>query len=232
MLGPLVGAIMGYAGARMLSAVVSRGWSRTSYQGIAILSLAAITYVVAELIGGNGFIAVFIAGMVFGNSIRYPCTFLFEFMDTEGQLLMLITFLIFGASLLPEGLALFDLSILIYAILSLTLIRMIPAAISLLGAGLRFPTVLFLGWFGPRGLASILFVLLILDEADVLHQQQLFSITIVTVALSVLLHGISAAPVARLYGQFAKRMGECEENLDIAELPLRGGHIRDDKQIR
>lgn len=105
---------------------------------------------------------------------------------------------------------------------------MIPIAISLLGAGLRFPTLLFLGWFGPRGLALILFVSLILDEADVLHQQQLLSITILTVALSVLLHGVSAAPIARLYGQFAKRMGECEENQTIAELPLRARHIKVD----
>lgn len=67
-------------------------------------------YIVAEWTGGNGFIAVSIGGMIFGNSIRYPCTFLFEFMDTEGQFLMLITFLVFGASLLPEGLALIDLS--------------------------------------------------------------------------------------------------------------------------
>ncbi len=83
---------------------------------------------------------------------------------------------------------------------------------------------LFLGWFGPRGLASILFVLLILEESDVPHRDELLSITVVTVALSALLHGISAAPFARMYGRLTDRMGECQENRAVTELPLREGH--------
>ncbi len=224
-LGPLTGVVMGYIGARLLDTAAERGWANTSFQGIGILSFAALTYVVAELIGGNGFIAAFIGGMVFGNTLRHPCTFLFEFMETEGQLLMLITFLVFGAALLPEGIAHMDPMFLLYAVLSLTVIRMIPIAISLIGAGVRLPTQLFLGWFGPRGLASILFVLLILEEAEVAHRQQLLSITVITVALSTLLHGVTAAPFAKLYGRVATRMGDCEENQHVAELPLREGSV-------
>jgi NhaP-type Na+/H+ or K+/H+ antiporter len=179
---------------------------------------------VAELIGGNGFIAAFIGGMVFGHSIRNPCTFLFEFMESEGQLLMLITFLIFGAALLPEAIVHLSPTILLYAMLSLTVIRMIPIAISLLGTGLRLPSHLFLGWFGPRGLASILFVLLILEKSDVPHRNELLSVTVITVALSALLHGISAAPFARIYGRLADSMGECEEGRPVTEMPLREGH--------
>jgi len=223
-LGPAAGVVVGYVGARLLDAAIVRGWANMAFQGIGILSLAVFTYVAAELVGGNGFIAAFIGGMVFGNTIRHPCTFLFEFMESEGQLLMLITFLVFGAALLPEGVAQLNPTTFLYAVLSLTVIRMIPIAISLAGSGVRVPTQLFLGWFGPRGLASILFVLLILEQSDVPHRDELLSITVITVALSALLHGVSAAPLARLYGRLVDRMGECEENMAVAELPLREGH--------
>jgi NhaP-type Na+/H+ or K+/H+ antiporter len=223
-LGPLAGVALGYIGAKLLDAAAERGSATTSFQGIGILSLAVFTFVAAELIGGNGFIAAFVGGMVFGNTIRHPCTFLFEFMETEGQLLMLITFLVFGAALLPEAIDHLSPTIFLYAVLSLTVIRMIPTAIALIGAGLGLNTQLFLGWFGPRGLASILFVLLILEESDVPHRDELLSITVVTVALSALLHGVSAAPLARLYGRLSAGMGECAENQPVAELPLREGH--------
>ncbi len=220
-LGPLIGIFVGYVGARSLDIATERGWMNTPFQGIAILSLAVISYVSAELLGGNGFISAFIGGMVFGNTLRHPCTFLFEFIETEGQLLMLITFLIFGAALLPEALANVSTAHFVYAGLSLTVIRMIPIAISLIGTGLRLPTKLFLGWFGPRGLASILFVLLILEESEIPHREEIFSITVITVALSILLHGLSAAPFAKIYGRLAARMGECEESRPTTEMPLR-----------
>lgn len=226
--GPLAGIVICYAGARSLDVAIERGWAGTAFQGIGILSLAVFTYVAAELIGGNGFIAAFVGGMVFGNSIRHTCTFLFEFMESEGQLLMLITFMVFGAALLPEGLAHLNAMTVLYAILSLTLIRMIPVAISLLGSGVRLPTQLFLGWFGPRGLASILFVLLILEGSEIAHKEQLLSITVTTVALSALLHGLTAAPIARRFGRLAGRMGECEETRLVAEMPMREGHLKAD----
>lgn len=145
-------------------------------------------------------------------------------METEGQLLMLITFLVFGAVMLPEGLAHVTPTIVLYAVLSLTVIRMLPIVISLLGTGVRLPTQLFLGWFGPRGLASILFVLLILDQSKITHKDELLTITIITVGLSALLYGISAVPLAKFYGQLVARMGECEEIKPAAEMPLREGN--------
>ncbi len=222
-LGPVVGVIVGFAGARLIDAAAERGWATTAFQGIGILSLSVFSYVLAEAVGGNGFISAFVAGMVFGNSIRHECTYLFEFMESEGQLLMLITFLVFGAALLPEGLQNIDVTFVLYAVLSLTVIRMIPIALSLLGSGIRPPTYLFLGWFGPRGLASILFVLLILEEADLPHRSELLSITVITVGLSVILHGMSAAPLANAYGRLAARMGECEESKSVSDMPLRHG---------
>jgi sodium/hydrogen antiporter len=220
-LGPLAGALTGYIGARMIDAMVARKWMNASAQGIAILSLAVFTYVIAEQIGGNGFIATFIAGIMFGNTSRHPHSFLLEFMETEGQLLMLITFLIFGAAMLPVGLHHITPDVILYAILSLTVIRMLPVAISLTGAGLKSPTIIFLGWFGPRGLASILYILLILSEYKVPNYDKLYTVTIITVGLSALLHGITAAPYAKWYGKRASSMGKSEENQPVSELPLR-----------
>ncbi len=222
-LGPLTGVVLGFAGARLLDAAAERGWATTAFQGIGILAMAILTYLVAELIGGNGFIAAFIGGMVFGSCLRHPCTFLFEFMETEGQLLMLITFFVFGAALLPEAIEHLEPVYFVYALLSLTFIRMLPVAISMIGARVSLPTQLFLGWFGPRGLASILFVLLIMEAADVPHYEMLLSITMITVALSTLLHGVTAAPFARRYGALSARMGACAENEPAPELPLRDG---------
>ena len=223
-LGPLAGILLGYLGAHLLDVAAARGWASSAFQGIGILSLAIFIYVAAELVGGNGFIATFVGGMFFGNTLRHPCTFLFEFMETEGQLLMLMTFLVFGATLLPEGLAHASPMTVVYALLSLTIIRMVPISTSLVGSGVRLPTHLFLGWFGPRGLASILFVLLILEDSEVPHRHELLVITVVTVALSVVLHGVSAAPLANAYGRRAARMGDCEEHQPTTELPLREGH--------
>ena len=227
-LGPIGGIVLGYAGARLLDAAVARGWTNDSFQGIGILSLALFTYVATELVGGNGFIGAFVGGMVFGNTLRHPCMFLFEFMETEGQLLMLITFLVFGAALLPERLAHLSAANVAYAVLSLTAVRMIPIAVSLVGSGVRLRTQVFLGWFGPRGLASILFVLLILEDAAIMHRAELLAITVLTVALSALLHGVTAAPLAHWYGRRAELMGECAENKVVTELPLREGPMRAD----
>ena len=225
-LGPLTGVVVGLVGVRLLDAAVERAWMNESFQGIGILALAVFSYIAAELSGGNGFIAAFIAGMVFGNTIRHPCTFLFEFMETEGQLLMLIAFLVFGAILLPAGLEHLNWTMFLYALLSLTVIRLVPIALSLAGTGLSASAKLFLGWFGPRGLASILFVLLIVEESAIPHREEILSIVVATVALSALLHGISAAPLAARFGRLTERMGECEENRPACEMPLREGPVQ------
>ncbi|NNG04964.1 MAG: sodium:proton antiporter [Inquilinus sp.] len=220
-LGPLAGIVLGYAGARLVDGAATAGFMTESFQGIGILAMAFLAFAGAEMVGGNGFIAAFVAGLVFGNTIRHRCSFLLDFMETEGQLLMLVTFLVFGAAMLPEGLHGLDWHIVAYAVLSLTLIRMIPAALSLIGTGVRFPTVWFLGWFGPRGLASILFALLIVERSGIPHAHEILVATIVTVGLSALLHGVSAAPLADAYGRLAARLGECEESRPVGEMPLR-----------
>ena len=221
--GPIAGIAIGYVGSKLIDGAAERGAVSTSFQGIAILALACLAYLGSEAIGGNGFIAAFVGGMVFGNTIKNECHFLFEFMETEGQLLMLITFIVFGMALLPEGLADLQPMHAVYACLSLTVIRMLPIALSLIGSGVSLPTTGFLGWFGPRGLASILFVLLILEEAEIPHAADILSVTVLTVALSTLLHGVTAAPFANAYSRLGARMGECEESKPVADMPLREG---------
>ena len=224
-LGPLAGIVIGGITARLIDRAVRTGWMAGSYEGPAVLATALLSYACAEMIGGNGFIAAFVAGMVFGNLVRHRCAFLFEFAEAEGQLLTLLTFLIFGAAILPEAFGHVGWAVAVYAGLSLTAIRMIPVAISLVGAALRPPTIAFLGWFGPRGLASILFALFVLEEAAIPGADTIMVVVIVTVTLSILAHGLTAAPAARWYGNLAMRRQDCPEAKPVAEMPTRTGMV-------
>lgn len=221
-LGPLAGILIGGAGAWLLDMAAKKGWTTESYEGAAILGLAFLAYSGAELIGGNGFIAAFVSGLVFGNVVRGRCGFIFQFAEAEGNFLVLVTFLIFGAAILPTAFGQIDWAVLLYAVLSLSVIRMIPVAISLIGSGVQRSTVVFLGWFGPRGLASILFALFVLEEVPVPAGARIAIITVLTVALSILLHGLSAAPMSRRYAARVAEMGEAEEKKAVSEMPIRG----------
>ncbi len=115
----------------------------------------------------------------------------------------------------------------VYALLSLTVIRMVPVALSLIGSGLRRDTVLFIGWFGPRGLASIVFILTSIEETELLATDELIVAACLTVVLSIVLHGFSAQPLSRLYGRRLEEMPEdemeeMEEMEEMKELPVRG----------
>ena len=224
-LGPLAGIVVGGVGAFVLDRAASKNWIGESFEGAAILGIALLAFSGAEIIGGNGFIAAFVAGLVFGNSVRHRCAFVFEFVEAEGQLLVLIVFLIFGATILPQAIGRIDWVVVLYAVLSLTIVRALPVAIALIGSGVRVPSVAFLAWFGPRGLASILFALFVLEEVATPAAEQILVVTIVTVALSIFAHGLTAAPAARWYGAVARRMGDCEENKPVTEMPTRAGMV-------
>ena len=178
----------------------------------------------AELVHGNGFIAAFVAGLVVGNTARGICKSLYEFGEAEGQLLALLVFLVFGAVLVPQAWPYVDGRTWLYALLSLTLVRMLPVALALLGAGLRPVSFAFLGWFGPRGLASILFALLVVGE--MVEGRRLEAIVTWTVLLSMFLHGVTAYPLARLYGAYlAGRRPEAHaEHRLVSEHPVRHRH--------
>ena len=220
--GPAIGVLVGYFGAKFLNYADSRGWVSETGQGFISLVLAGLSFILAEALQGNGFIAAFLAGLIFGNNLKQSCKYLFEFVETEGQLLTLSTFFIFGALLLPESLSVFNPWYWVMGIISLTLLRMLPVAISLVGTNLKIPTKLFLGWFGPRGLASILFVLLVLNETELAHPQIITNIVFITVLLSVFLHGLSAAPFAQKYGKLTETYPGCDEEHKQTTKAVRG----------
>ena len=177
-----------------------KGWIEHSFRNLACIGVALLTLYVAHLAGGNGFIAAFVGGLVFGSFCTKRSAALTEFVEEEGQLFSLVIFYFFGAVLLPAATEFFTVFCLFYAILSLTIIRMAPTALSLIGSGLKLPSVAFIGWFGPRGLASILFLLIAVEHEEMGRFTQIEAVVYITVFLSILLHGASAAPFSKMYG--------------------------------
>jgi len=220
--GPLAGIAIGYVGAKLVSSCYRRQWMSESAEGMIALGLAFGAFALAEVVHGNGFIAAFVGGLTFGNTLKQKCQFLYEFAESEGQILILLTFTAFGAAMIPQAMGAVTIMHIAFGILVLTVLRMLPIQLSLIGTGIKPVTSTFLGWFGPRGLASILFVLLILEEAELANESTLFAAVIVTVTLSVVLHGITAGPAARWYGSMSQQMGECEENRPVSDEPFAG----------
>jgi NhaP-type Na+/H+ or K+/H+ antiporter len=198
----------------------------SEFQKISALVLALLAYGLAELVGVNGFIAAFCMGATAGNiGQKASNKILHEYVEIEVQLLMLLTFMIFGAVLLPPVLDQVNGTIILYALISLTLIRMIPVAISLIGTQVKPVTTLFLGWFGPRGVASILYTFTVVDTEGLVGVQLITTVVMITVLFSIFAHGITAAPLAKWYGQ---KMADEEqiqpdaaEKGHVPEMPLR-----------
>ncbi len=222
-LGPLAGLFVGYIGARLIDKGAERGWMAEPFQGLAVLAVAILAFAIAELIGGNGFIAAFAGGLVFGATVSHRCSFVFEFMESEGQLLTVIVFLVFGAVMLPDALHHATWGTLLLALLFLTIVRMVPIAIALTRTGLSYQSKAFLGWFGPRGIASILFALLIVEREAIPGGDEILACVVITVALSIVLHGATAAPLSAAYGKFIDRTGECAEREPVSAFRLRHG---------
>jgi NhaP-type Na+/H+ or K+/H+ antiporter len=168
--------------------------SRT--EGIAAIATALLAFAVAGVVGGNGFIAAFVAGLCFGSIVGHKCTFLHEFAEEEGLLLTLLTFFLLGSALLPEVLTGVTGRTVLFALAALTVLRMVPVGLALVRSGLDVRAVAFVGWFGPRGLATILFLLLIVGDLDMTGRETITTVALTTVMLSILLHGVTASPLA------------------------------------
>ena len=200
-----VGAAVGVVAGGALGVIVHHadksGWISHEFRNLTCIGVAILTLLCADIAGGNGFIATFIGGLVFGAFCKTRVSSLTSFVEEEGQLFSLIIFFFFGAALLPAALEFFTVFCVLYALLSLTVIRMAPTALSLIGLKLKRPSVLFIGWFGPRGLASILFLLIAVEHEDMGRLTEIEAVVYVTVFLSVILHGATAAPLSRLYGR-------------------------------
>ncbi len=200
-LGPLTGAGLGYLLARILDASIKARFITTSCQGIYFLIAAFLAFVTAEMVGGNGLIAAFVGGLVFGNTLKCSSDFIEEFMEGEGQLLTIFTFLIFGAVMVPQGIEHATWKTVVLAVLYLSVIRMLPIWLSLAGTGLKTYEKIFLGWFGPRGLASILFALLFLERFHIPGGDEILACVVLTVMLSIVLHGVSANPMSARFAR-------------------------------
>lgn len=196
-IGVAGGALLGLAGAWVISRATEHGWMDELHQKIAAVALALGTFAAVEVLGGSGFVAAFVAGAVLGARVRPKCEYLYDFADTEGRALVLIAFVFLGAGpiyqLIREGVPWQAWAV---SLVALFVVRPLAIGVSLIGEKLLPSTVLFFGWFGPRGLATAVFLLVAFEELTDISPL-VADITFLTVALSVLLHGVSAMPASQ-----------------------------------
>jgi sodium/hydrogen antiporter len=225
-LGTLVGVGVGLVGGWLVSLASKREWMTDSFQRLAVLALAIIAWALADQIGGNGFIAAFVGGLVVGPTVERVGEQLIRFTEAEGQLLNLSVFFIFGVLVIGLIQPL-SWEVALYALLSLTVIRMLPVAVSLVGTRLRGVSMLFTGWFGPRGLASIVLGLIVVAEAPQLAgREEIEAVVALTVLLSVLLHGVTAAPLSEAFARWVDGMAvDVPEKGGTIEVPTRGDSV-------
>jgi NhaP-type Na+/H+ or K+/H+ antiporter len=195
--GLLVGVVVVYAGRRDLIA--------GSWRQVIPAAGAALAYGIAVALHGSGFIAAFVAGLAFRAVVKRDPEDVNRLTEEVGGVLNGVTFILFGAVLLGPALADLSWDLALYAVLSLTVVRMVPVAIAMLGSHARPPTVGFLGWFGPRGLASIVFAVILIEESQLPHEHLIVLATYLTVGLSVFAHGLTAAPLANRYAEWFER---------------------------
>jgi len=196
--GAALGIGVGVLGALLLNLARKARWSEAAFRPLSVFALALFAYAAALLAHTNGFVAAFSAGMAFGAVIQGTDEPL-SFSESGGTLLSLLVWFAFGAAILVPGLKAAGWRDVVFAVLALTVVRMVPVAIALAGAGLHRATVAFIGWFGPRGLATVVFGLIAIDALRPADAHVVLGAVTVTVALSVLLHGATASPLTRRY---------------------------------
>src|SRR4051794_6322937 len=200
--GVLAGVVAGLA----IAAVVAEGGRRNSiapaWGQVIPAAGALLAYGIASALDGSGFIAAFVAGLAFRLALRRDPEELNQLTEEVGAVLNGVTFVLFGAVLLGPALTELTWQLALYAILSLTVVRMLPVVIAMWGSRARAPTLGFLGWFGPRGLASIVFAVIVIEESQLPHEHLIVLAIYLTVGLSVLAHGLTAAPLADRYARW------------------------------
>jgi NhaP-type Na+/H+ or K+/H+ antiporter len=200
----------------VLRAARARGWIEGHWVQAIPAIAAAGAFGLADAHHGSGFIAAFVAGAVFGQLTGGDADTA-AFSEELGGILSGLTMIAFGAAVLGSLWSQIGFVDVVYAVLSLTVVRMVPVAIALIGSRARPPTVLFLGWFGPRGLASIVFAAVVIEAAGLPHTSDLVIAATVTVALSVFAHGATAAPLAQRYAAWHARSASPMESAPAPE---------------
>jgi NhaP-type Na+/H+ or K+/H+ antiporter len=220
-IGLAVGIIVGWVGGVAMRTARRRGWASEEFAGPGVLALALAAYTLALWVDGNGFVAAFIGGLTFGNFAGRGGTKEVYYVEQTAGLASLLTWLIFGAVAVPIVFERADVQVVVYAVLSLTAVRMLPVALALIGTGLSRQTVAFIGWFGPRGLASIIFALIALED---LHTgvDQAVAVIGMTVLLSVFAHGLTAKPLANRFGTSSADPTVGPEDTEAPQPPVRG----------
>ena len=202
-IGLVVGLAVGFLLGAALDRADARGRLSANWRSVAVLLVPALAFGLADPLGGSGFIATFVAGMVFGARTEQRPPEMYDTAEDLGELLTLLAFFAFGALALGPTLDELDWRIALYVVLSLTAVRMLPVSISLLRTGLARPPRLLIGWFGPRGLASAMFTLLLLESAGSLGAfPTVTTVAVWTIAISILAHGLSAFPLSAAYGRW------------------------------
>ncbi|MGA0334079.1 MAG: cation:proton antiporter [Kiritimatiellia bacterium] len=198
-IGIVVGAGLAFLGERWVKICTRRNWSHKQVTSLAVVSLSFACFSVAELWGGSGFIACFVGGLVYGALSKQEQHHPFLSSEAPGDGLSLITWVVFGGTVVGQSVPYLSWRSMLFSLLSLTLIRMLPVCISLLGSGLNRSEKFFIGWFGPRGLASVVFVVMLLNR-NLPQAPLIASISMSTILLSVMLHGLSANPLVKRFG--------------------------------
>ena len=194
LLGGVLGGVLGALALRAALRRLEPHWAQILSAATALLAAG-----IAHGLGGSIFIAAFTAGFVFGLLRPHSGGELTFLLDESGELFNAVTFVIFGAVILGSFLDEVTWELVLYALVCLTVVRMVPVALALAGTRARLPTIAFVGWFGPRGLASIVFGVILLDESNLPHERLLLLAVAVTVGISVLAHGITARPLTERY---------------------------------
>lgn len=195
--GAAIGAVVGL----LRNRAVGAGWVDSHWARVVPVAAVAAAYALTLEWGGSGFIASFVAGLLYGMVVGRDTEHTLEFAEEGGQVLSGVTFLLFAIVLVGPALSSLSFEVVVYALLSLTLIRMVPVALALWGGG-RWQTMLFAGWFGPRGLATIVFALTVVEESGLAGTATIVNVATITVLFSVVLHGVSAAPLTTRYAQW------------------------------
>jgi NhaP-type Na+/H+ or K+/H+ antiporter len=199
-IGIAVGLTLAFAGAHFLRWSHRMGWLSEIWVQVTIVALAFSAFSVADSLHGSGYIAAFSGGLLFGSLAGEHKHRLLLAAESTGETLALLTWLVFGSVVIAPALSQFSWNVILYALLSLTVIRMLPIFLSLTGLGENVASKAFLGWFGPRGLASIVFATIVIN-AGVPNAELIALVVICTVFISLVAHGMTANPLARWIGK-------------------------------
>ena len=227
--GVLAGAIFGGGGGLLIREAQRRGYMLGSWVRYSVFAIALSCYVAAAVLHGSGFIGAFVGGLFFGATSRQRGAEVLGFTSHLGTAFDTVSFVLLGAVLVPIALQYLTWQVVVYAVLSLVLIRCVSVFVAMLGSGAAWQTTVFMGWFGPRGLATVVFTLMLLEES-VANKEVIASVAVVGVVLSVYAHGFSAPGLAGVYARWYRSLDkggkQMPEHRTVTQPSVRGFALR------